>query len=248
MGVVMGREIVRPAAGSELAKLFGDRDLKRRFTNVFILRAAPGASWLAKQASLRRPASKANHGPTLKTAAGDATVINALHWDEVVIVDQPWLPARTGRLLTLLPGPADHDVCLREAGFDDFGDTDDLWDAMFSSVVNRVFEYGASHGHARLMSGDVRAYASRAAGKSPAPAIADAMICAATDDRFPPCQVEFGDPSAVAVRTSQGHPVVWLWERSPSLASDGTVALLAQGLPIRRTRLRWSVLEDGASS
>ena len=51
IGVVMGSEIVRPGAGSELARKFGDRDLKRRFTNVFIFESG---SWrfLARQASV----------------------------------------------------------------------------------------------------------------------------------------------------------------------------------------------------
>ena len=51
IGIVMGREIVRPAAGSELATTFGNRDLQRRFTNVFIFE---GGTWrfLARQASV----------------------------------------------------------------------------------------------------------------------------------------------------------------------------------------------------
>jgi len=51
IGIVMGSEIVRPSAGSELAQKFGDRDLKRRFTNVFIFESG---AWrfLARQASV----------------------------------------------------------------------------------------------------------------------------------------------------------------------------------------------------
>jgi Domain of unknown function (DUF4440) len=51
IGIVMGSEIVRPSAGSPLAQTFGDRDLKRRFTNVFIFE---GGAWrfLARQASV----------------------------------------------------------------------------------------------------------------------------------------------------------------------------------------------------
>jgi len=51
IGIVMGSEIVRPGAGSNLAQTFGDRDLKRRFTNVFMFE---GGAWrfLARQASV----------------------------------------------------------------------------------------------------------------------------------------------------------------------------------------------------
>jgi hypothetical protein len=57
IGIVMGSEIVRPAAGSELAERFGQRDLNRRFTNVFIFE---NGVWrfLARQASVVEPARK----------------------------------------------------------------------------------------------------------------------------------------------------------------------------------------------
>ena len=51
MGIVMGSEVVRPAAGSNLAEKFGEKALKRRFTNVFIFE---DGRWrfLARQASV----------------------------------------------------------------------------------------------------------------------------------------------------------------------------------------------------
>ena len=57
IGIVMGSETVRPGAGSELGERFGDRDLKRRFTNVFIFE---NGTWrfLARQASVVEPACK----------------------------------------------------------------------------------------------------------------------------------------------------------------------------------------------
>jgi hypothetical protein len=54
IGIVMGSEIVRPAAGSALAGQFGERDLARRFTNVFLFE---DGRWrfLARQASVVEP-------------------------------------------------------------------------------------------------------------------------------------------------------------------------------------------------
>lgn len=51
IGIVMGSEVVRPGAGSELSKKFGDAELARRFTNVFIFEQG---KWyfLARQASV----------------------------------------------------------------------------------------------------------------------------------------------------------------------------------------------------
>ena len=51
IGVVMGSEVVRPSSGSELGGKFGNRELTRRFTNVFIFERG---EWyfLARQASI----------------------------------------------------------------------------------------------------------------------------------------------------------------------------------------------------
>ncbi len=51
VGVVMGREVVQPRAGSELGEKFGTGPLNRRFTNVFIFEKG---RWyfLARQASV----------------------------------------------------------------------------------------------------------------------------------------------------------------------------------------------------
>lgn len=51
IGIVMGSEVVQPAAGSELGEKFGDSRLKRRFTNVFIFE---NDRWyfLARQATI----------------------------------------------------------------------------------------------------------------------------------------------------------------------------------------------------
>src|SRR5262245_47323752 len=51
IGIVMGSEVVRPGAGSELGQKHGSADLSRRFTNVFIFERG---KWyfLARQASV----------------------------------------------------------------------------------------------------------------------------------------------------------------------------------------------------
>lgn len=51
IGIVMGRETVAPAPGSQLGKLHGSATLQRRFTNVFLF---DGGKWrfLARQATI----------------------------------------------------------------------------------------------------------------------------------------------------------------------------------------------------
>ena len=51
IGIVMGSEVVQPAAGSELGAKFGSVTLRRRFTHVFLFE---NGAWkfLARQASI----------------------------------------------------------------------------------------------------------------------------------------------------------------------------------------------------
>ena len=51
IGIVMGKEVVQPRAGSELGEKFGSIPLTRRFTNVFVFE---NGRWhfLARQASI----------------------------------------------------------------------------------------------------------------------------------------------------------------------------------------------------
>jgi hypothetical protein len=51
VGIVMGRETVKPSPGSELAQLHPNKTLERRFTNVFLFQ---DGQWrfLARQATI----------------------------------------------------------------------------------------------------------------------------------------------------------------------------------------------------
>ncbi len=51
VGVVMGREVVFPAAASEQARMYGRKTLNRRYTNVYI-RAGKGWRHLARHANI----------------------------------------------------------------------------------------------------------------------------------------------------------------------------------------------------
>ena len=51
VGIVMGREIVAPAPGSQLGKLHGRATLHRRFTNVFLFETGKWR-FLARQATI----------------------------------------------------------------------------------------------------------------------------------------------------------------------------------------------------
>lgn len=51
VGVVMGHEVVLPGPGSEQARMYGQKTLNRRYTNVYI-RAADGWRHLARHANV----------------------------------------------------------------------------------------------------------------------------------------------------------------------------------------------------
>lgn len=55
VAVVMGREVVYPGAASEQARMYGQRTLNRRYTNVY-LRTPGGWKHLARHANVIQPA------------------------------------------------------------------------------------------------------------------------------------------------------------------------------------------------
>jgi ethanolamine utilization microcompartment shell protein EutS len=51
VGVVMGREVVYPGAASEQARMYGQKTLNRRYTNIYV-RTAAGWRHLARHANV----------------------------------------------------------------------------------------------------------------------------------------------------------------------------------------------------
>lgn len=55
VGIVMGREVFTPTAGSELGRMYGAVPLARRYTNVYVRRSGRWL-WLARHANVVGPA------------------------------------------------------------------------------------------------------------------------------------------------------------------------------------------------
>lgn len=55
-------------------------------------------------------------------------------------------------LFALWPSPVNHDVCFREAGFTDFADGDETWDAHADGVLTRLLAELSSYGPPHLVS------------------------------------------------------------------------------------------------
>jgi hypothetical protein len=160
--------------------------------------------------------------------------IRHLNWDEVAHAQPLWRP-RGWRLLALWPSPIDHDTCFAGAGFSDFEDSDDAWHARFSELVADVVRERAHHGEPRLVEGEQP----RKKGRQTEP-LRDALLAAASDDNFPACVVEFGSPRRALVRTSDGHPMLWI--ASSSDLHEELQAVAAKHGGARRLQLDWNKL------
>jgi hypothetical protein len=68
--------------------------------------------------------------------------------------------------------------------------------------------------------------------------LADALLAAAGDDNFRPCTVAFGEPARSFLRTSDGHPVLWV-----GLATgEPSVTAVTGDLEVRVMDLDWGKL------
>ena len=157
-----------------------------------------------------------------------------LNWDEVALARPAWQP-RGWRLFALWPSPVDHDTCFAEAGFSDFEDSNDAWHASLCELIADVLRSLACYGAPRLAEGERPLPKGR-----PGNALQDALLAAASDDNFPACVVEFGSPAHAFVRTSNGHPLLWI--ASSSDVREELLAVAAKFGGARHLQLDWNKL------
>lgn len=161
--------------------------------------------------------------------------IHSLNWGEVADARPSWAGV-FGRLWAIWPSPVDHDVCFDAAGFHDMDDSDSAWDDDFSVFLERMLAALAVLGTSSLMAGEYPRH-----GRHACATLRDALTAAATVDNFPPCVVSFGHPAVAWIRTSDGHPIVWLW--TIEWAEIETVMpTIASELPIHEVKLQWEKL------
>lgn len=139
------------------------------------------------------------------------------------------------------PEPVDHDVCFQKAGFTAFADTNDTWDAEFDKLFDRLFSTLEERGPARLAGGELPVRRTGFLKPKEVGSLLMALLCAAQDDQFPPCSVEFGDPVSARVTTSDGHPILWI-ELSNAADFSSILTTVADGLPVCETSLEWELL------
>lgn len=160
--------------------------------------------------------------------------IARVNWAEITDARPSWAPA-SGRLCAIWPSPVDHDACFAAAGFSDFGDTDEAWDAEFAEVVEKTLAALGETGKPALTEGEYPLDRGR-----PRVSFRDALIAASRDDNFNPCVVSFGEPVVASVRTSDGHPILWIWIAAGAI--DALLPRIAASRELRQMALEWEKL------
>ena len=157
-----------------------------------------------------------------------------VNWSEITDARPSWSSA-SGRLCAIWPSPVDHDACFEAAGFSDFSDTDAAWDAEFAAFVETTLAVLGEMGTPVLTEGEYPLDRGRSRGS-----LRDALVAAARDDNFRPCVVGFGEPVVASVRTSDGHPILWIWITTGGI--DALLPRIAASRELRPMTLEWGKL------
>lgn len=175
--------------------------------------------------------------------------IRSLHWDELPpeIFAGAWTSGH-GRVLAVWPGPVDHDACFAAAGFSEFADSNERWDAEFIELIRSLVDFLRPIGGPRLHGGEypkpglLTALGRLVGHGRDKPSPLDALVAAARDDRFPPCIVHFGDPVRAVVRTCHGHPLLWVWTAPTGPDREKLIGFVAGDRQVLNTTLDWKLL------
>lgn len=149
------------------------------------------------------------------------------------------------KLFALWPSPMNDDVCFREAGFTDFGDADESWDANAAGLLTRLLDALSNYGPPRLMSEPAVKYQPwyrRWFTKLEVFDLRRQIELPILWDQLPDCIVAFGE-SGVSLRTGNGHHIFWIiLPQSAAPSFPALASRLAASHPIARTELRWEGL------
>ena len=148
-------------------------------------------------------------------------------------------------LFALWPSPVNDDVCFREAGFTNFGDGDESWDADADGLLTRLIEALSGYGPASLISEPVEKHQSwyrRLFTKAEVFELRQQIELPIHWDELPDCIVGFGR-SGVSLRTGSGHHIFWIMlPRSDAASFPSVAGRVAASHPLVRTELRWEYL------
>lgn len=148
-------------------------------------------------------------------------------------------------LFALWPSPMNDDACFREAGFTDFGDGDESWDAEAESLLTRLLAALSSYGPLHLISEPAerrQSWFRRLFTRAEVFDLRHQIELPIQWDELPDCVVAFGD-SGVSLRTGCGHHIFWITLPCREASSfPSLVSRVASSHPTIQTELRWECL------
>jgi hypothetical protein len=152
-------------------------------------------------------------------------------------------------LIAIWPSPVNHDACFEQAGFTEFGDNDEEWDAQAEELLRRVIAQLSRFGSPVLLSKPLpmrRPWYQVFKSSPPQPLLQQALLPMHWDS-LPSFRAVFS-PSTAELRTGSGHFLLWVSVPTALLAEPRAfVAEVAAPWPIQQTQLRWHTLLPSAA-
>jgi hypothetical protein len=178
--------------------------------------------------------------------------IHQINWDRL----GPTASDCDRELCALWPSPVDHDACFQAAGFDDFADRNDDWDAEWRDIVTRAVEYLTRYGLPVLKQAvdahreeEQLSWWQRLRGQRPRISlasslpIAEQLVLSSEDDRLNACVVAFRTDGAITLHSDFGHPILWVTCRRDVHFEPSEMATFCANLRlVSQRRLDWQHL------
>lgn len=168
-----------------------------------------------------------------------------VHWSPVTSDSTQRYVAEGLQMFALWPSPVNDDACFRKAGFTDFGDGNERWDAHADGLLTRLLAELCSYGTPHIVSEPAVRHQPWYRHPFAKPEVFDLrqQIELATQwDNLPDCIVAFGE-SSVSLRAGSGHHIFWIvMPEGESASFVSIIDRVAGSHPVVRTDLRWDYL------
>lgn len=170
-----------------------------------------------------------------------------IHWSLVPLEDAGALASPGCRVLAIWPAPVNHDACFTEAGFTLFGDNNEAWDQAAEEILRRVIETLSRFGAAKQIGKPLRDNPPwylrlfRTGHELP---LQQQALWPMHWDSLPAFHARFGE-SGAALRTGNGHFLLWVSLPEAGLGASEFVRDIAGPWPVVETKLRWAALLPG---
>jgi hypothetical protein len=170
-----------------------------------------------------------------------------IHWSLVSSDDAAGLVPPGGQLLAIWPAPVNHDVCFEAAGFTLFAENDEEWDKaakdFLQRVINRLSSFGALKQINVPLRDDPPWYLRAFRTGHELPLLQQALFPMQWDN-LPRFHAQFGG-DRVALRTGDGHFLLWITMPDIGMAPVEFVRGVAASSEVHESPLRWNILLSG---